>query len=458
MKRSAAHYVTTIVAAYLVATIVVAFSVAQPTPDDWTAAIFFSIIGFFAILLSYQRSGGTTSGSVSFLPLLSGVVVSPTVAVCVMAVAAELTANVLQRKGLLKTLFNSAQFGLSTAVAVLILAPVGGLKEALGPSGGSSLAALDATYILGFSVASLSFMLLNALLVVGALAVAENRAFWITLRKIIAGTLAYDVLALPLILLLAWAYTNQGVLVVAIILPLLGLRQLYKQNAQLEKVAGELLQIMVTAMEARDPYTSGHSRRVAAYSRIIARSARLSTRAVERVGVAALLHDVGKIYDVYAPILRNPGRLTPEEFAIIQTHPVKSAEMVAKLSQLRDVVPAVRAHHERWDGRGYPDQLAGEQIPVGARVIALADTIDAMSTSRPYRGALSVETIRIEIKKGRGSQFDPMLVDALLTDVSWGKLDKAMRRFEGVIPSEILTEDDIDRLDAAQVPATARSA
>ncbi len=179
---------------------------------------------------------------------------------------------------------------------------------------------------------------------------------------------------------------------------------------------------MVKAIEARDPYTSGHSRRVAHYSKIIARGIGLTAHEIERVGIAALLHDVGKIHEVYAPILRKPDKLTPDEWAIMQTHPIKSAELVSTVSQLQDIVSAVRHHHENWDGSGYPDGLAGEDIPLGARVVLFADTIDAMTTDRPYRKALGEAQVRAELIKYRGKQFDPEICEKLLASPLFGLL------------------------------------
>jgi HD-GYP domain-containing protein (c-di-GMP phosphodiesterase class II) len=197
-------------------------------------------------------------------------------------------------------------------------------------------------------------------------------------------------------------------------IPLLGARQLYKTNWQLEKTNQELLELMVAAIEARDPYTSGHSRRVADMARVIARVLSLREREIERVVVAALLHDVGKIHEIFGPILSKPGRLTAEESAIMRTHPLKSEELASNVSSLKDVLPMIRHHHENWDGSGYPDGLFGEAIPLGSRIIMFADTIDAMTTDRPYRAALDQRAVRNELEKFRGKQFDPKILDALI--------------------------------------------
>jgi HD-GYP domain-containing protein (c-di-GMP phosphodiesterase class II) len=135
--------------------------------------------------------------------------------------------------------------------------------------------------------------------------------------------------------------------------------------------------------------------------------------------MAALLHDVGKIHEEFAPILRKPGRLTAEEFDVMKSHSARGAVLVSKVSHFEDLVPMIEAHHESWDGRGYPNQIAGQDIPRGARIIALADTIDAMTTSRPYRAAMTDEDVRLEIEREAGRQFDPIIVRKLLVDANW---------------------------------------
>jgi ribonuclease P protein subunit RPR2 len=136
---------------------------------------------------------------------------------------------------------------------------------------------------------------------------------------------------------------------------------------------------------------------------------------VEQIAVAALLHDVGKIHEKFAPVLRKPARLTEEEHQLLQEHPAKSAELVGVISGFRGaVVDAVRSHHERWDGNGYPDHLAGERIPLGARIITVADTVDAMRTDRPYRPAATYEETSKELERCRSAQFDPAIIDVAL--------------------------------------------
>ena len=218
-----------------------------------------------------------------------------------------------------------------------------------------------------------------------------------------------------------------------------------KTNRQLETVNEEMLQLMVAAIEARDPYTSGHSQRVAEYSRIVSHAAGLGSRATERVRTAALLHDVGKIHEEFAPILRKPGRLDEAEFAIMRSHSEKGAALVSKVTQFRDLVPAIRSHHEAWDGSGYPDKLSGESIPLWARVIVFADTIDAMTTDRPYREALTADSVRDELKLQAGRQFDPRIAAELVGDRYWNRLAEAIRANHDSGQFEALLERDIPR-------------
>jgi putative nucleotidyltransferase with HDIG domain len=190
----------------------------------------------------------------------------------------------------------------------------------------------------------------------------------------------------------------------------------------------ELLQLMIKSIEARDPYTSGHSRRVQRYSMLIARGLGLSQREVDLVGKAALLHDLGKIHEKYAPILRKADKLTADEWSTMQEHPVDGANLVATMSGLKEIIPAVRHHHENWDGSGYPDGLLGDRIPLAARIIAFADTIDAMTSERPYRQPLTEKQVRAEIIRCRGRQFDPEITDRLVGSNVWQSLFQPEKR------------------------------
>ena len=179
----------------------------------------------------------------------------------------------------------------------------------------------------------------NNLIVTGAIAVSSGRSLRERPRRTTTErTLGLDFLAVPLVFVFAWVYAAFGAIAAATLwVPILGLRQVQRTNLELEQTNEELLELMVKSIEARDPYTSGHSRRVQQFSTTIARAIGLSEREIEHVGRAALLHDVGKIYEKYAGVLSKQDKLTPEEWAIIQEHPVDGANLVATMTRLRDL-------------------------------------------------------------------------------------------------------------------------
>src|SRR3989475_2103548 len=185
--------------------------------------------------------------------------------------------------------------------------------------------------------------------------------------RVYGVSVLYDLFATPIPALLAYLYTRwQLGGVVALAVPLFVVRHIYSMNLQLVQANRDLLELMVKAIEARDPYTSGHSQRVSQYARVLAKEAGLSGKQVEQITTAALLHDVGKIYEDYAPLLRKEGKLTPEERSLLESHPVRSAELLTTISSLRGPVElAVRHHHENFDGTGYPARLEGGRLPIG---------------------------------------------------------------------------------------------
>ena len=172
----------------------------------------------------------------------------------------------------------------------------------------------------------------------------------------------------------------------------------------------EVIKDLAAALEARDPYTHGHSRRVARYSTMIARTLDLPEEQVRKIRTAAVVHDVGKL-EVPLEVLNKPGRLTDEEFEVIKTHAPRGAEMVSRLGD-QELTDMVAHHHERLDGTGYPSRIGGEAIPLGARIIAVADTFDALTSTRPYRAAKrDREALRI-LRAEAGTQLDPIAVQA----------------------------------------------
>jgi putative nucleotidyltransferase with HDIG domain len=181
------------------------------------------------------------------------------------------------------------------------------------------------------------------------------------------------------------------------------------------------IRMLAAAIDEKDPYTRGHSGRVAKYSSLIAQELGMSATDLDKLRIAALLHDVGKI-GVDDRVLKKPGSLTPEEFAIMKTHTVRGANIMRPVSQLKEMLPGIELHHEHIDGRGYPYGLSGPQIPLMARIIGVADTLDAMTTNRPYQSAMDLDFAMGRIKALAGSKFDPAIVAALESAITSGKL------------------------------------
>lgn len=420
MNRRVWAFILTVGVAAIVVEVVLAALDPHVSASDTAPILFLVALGLAADLLAY-RLPRQADASVAFIPYVAAALIAPTWTTAVAVAAAKLLSETIRKKSPIKISFNALQSLLAISASILVFRVLGGLP--LTTFAAISILESTKTDLVPFAFAVAIFFASNQLAVSGVVAVSERRPVLQVWKQNTLSTLGYDALSAPIIYLFAWAFVQWGVLGAAgLALPLLGVRQLYSTNLQLEQVNQDLLELMIRAVEARDPYTSGHSRRVQRYSMIIARAIGLTGKQVDRIGMAALLHDVGKIHEMYAPILRKPDKLSPEERAVMRTHSVKSAELVATVSNLKDLVTPVRHHHENWDGSGYPDGLAGEGIPLASRIIMFADTIDAMTSDRPYRKALSEAQVRAELLKFRGKQFDPNICDRLLASPLFGDL------------------------------------
>jgi HD-GYP domain-containing protein (c-di-GMP phosphodiesterase class II) len=181
------------------------------------------------------------------------------------------------------------------------------------------------------------------------------------------------------------------------------------------------VRMLAAAIDAKDPYTRGHSERVARYSIAIGKNLGLPEKEMRNLRVSALLHDIGKI-GIDDRILRKPGALSEDEFEVMKQHPAKGAAIMSGVAQLIDIIPGMKYHHEKWGGGGYPDNLEGEAIPMQARIVAIADTFDAMTTNRPYQKAMELNYVVEKIKSFAGTRFDPRVVDAFVTAVGRGDI------------------------------------
>ncbi len=181
------------------------------------------------------------------------------------------------------------------------------------------------------------------------------------------------------------------------------------------------IRMLAAAIDEKDPYTRGHSGRVAKYAVIVGQQLGLPAPELDKIRISALLHDVGKI-GVDDQVLKKPGKLTPEEFGLMKQHPLKGANIMRPVAQLKEMIPGIELHHEHVDGGGYPHGLSGDAIPMMARIIAVVDTLDAMTTNRPYQSGMDLEFAMNKILTLAGTKFDPAVVDALDQTVRAGKI------------------------------------
>ena len=189
--------------------------------------------------------------------------------------------------------------------------------------------------------------------------------------------------------------------------------EVYKKTEENERMFIHVVKALAEAIDAKDTYTNGHSSRVAEYSRMIASRAGYSDDERREIYMMGLLHDVGKI-GVPVEVINKPGKLSDEEFELIKQHPVIGSRILKSIKERPKLATGARWHHERYGGGGYPDGLSGMDIPEEARIIAVADAYDAMTSRRSYRNVLPQETVRDEIERGKGTQFDPRFADIML--------------------------------------------
>lgn len=357
-------------------------------------------------------TGRQASSSLAFLPFLAGIVVfPPIVALTSVFCVVAFSSLILSRQELAKAVFNISQAVIAVILAALIYSVIFGEANNFGVR--------ERISYIGFFFLALTFFATNILLTSMAIALLREQPFGRVLRQVIGprgGNLWYDLLASPIAIVPAALYQTQFVTgILIILLPLLLIRYSYVSKLQLEEANRDLLKVLVKAIETRDPYTSGHSVRVATLARCIARDLGLSPRRVDHIETAALLHDIGKIDSIYSAVIRKPYDLSEEERDLIRTHATKGADLLQTLSSVpSNVVKSVRHHHERYDGTGYPSGLRGEEIPLPARIIMLCDSIDAMLSDRPYRRALTIPKVRAELLRCAGTQFDPEIVQVVL--------------------------------------------
>ncbi len=228
----------------------------------------------------------------------------------------------------------------------------------------------------------------------------------------------------PIGVFMAILYKNSGWFMVLLVLgPLLVARYSFKLYLDMKNQYFETIKTLSNALDAKDEYTNGHSHRVAQISTIIAKEMKIPVLLIDEIKTAAILHDIGKI-GISDAIINKPGRLEDHEMAIIQKHPEIGANIVKDVKSLEDLSNYIRYHHERYDGKGYPEGISGSDIPIEAAIIAVSDCFDAMTSDRVYRKAMSFEIALSIIKEERGKQFHPGVVDAFVRCADNGQIPK----------------------------------
>ncbi|MDI6637424.1 MAG: HD-GYP domain-containing protein [Bacillota bacterium] len=369
---------------------------------ELVSLLFFALLSLIAAVLPVPlpRGGSVT---VSFATNFATVLVCGPAAAWVGAI--DGLANALRRRSpSIKIVFNTAQMVVTVGLSGLAYKYSGGRI-------GAPHLPEDALPVL---VGAVVYFLTNFPLVMGAIAISQGLPFRVIWSGNTSGVLRNYLALAPLGFLIGAAYPSIGMLGTTLFfIPLLLARYSFQEYMKMRELYAGTVRGLAAALEAKDKYTRGHSDRVAVYSAAIARQLRMPESEVEKVEYTGLLHDIGKI-GVPDELLSKSGQLRTDEFQRIQQHPVTGAKILSEISFLRDVAATIRCHHERLDGHGYPNGLTERDIPFHARILAVADAYDAMTSDRPYRRGYPPEEAVRRLLAGSGKQFDPEVVRAFV--------------------------------------------
>lgn len=371
----------------------------------WWAIIFFLTLSTFAEFIPVDLPvGGVISIGfpIDFVVIL---VYGPALAMLIAALSALIGEIIEKKVSWYKIIFNSSQFALSAGIAGLVYQYTGGIV------GFQNLF----RFILPAALSAFIYCFINLMLVNIFISLEKSvriTAVWrINFKDILPSYLAEA----PIGFLMAIVYVEVGIFgILLFFLPLLLARRSFELYTKMRKVYLDTIRALAAAIDAKDPYTKGHSERVAETSVALAQELNLSDRDIENIEYTALLHDIGKI-GIADNILGKNSSLTNKEFDKIKEHPIMGAKIIEPVDFLKNSYKAIYHHHEKYNGKGYPDGLKSEDIPILARIIAVADAYDAMGSDRPYRKKLNKDKILKELKDQSGKQFDPEVVKAFIS-------------------------------------------
>lgn len=378
----------------------------------WRMVVFFGFLLFADTILAENQIGGGKVLSSKSIDLTVVALFGPAIAAGMEALSAFTRGFILRRMTPRKAVFNMAMLALSAGVSGLVYYAIPYHDRFDGLH-----------FLLPLLAAIISYSIINHLLItvvmsldakVPAPEVYRNNFSWVHLRSLLDAPFAAMVILL-------YQQADVG----ALFLYLFPVYVLYKNDKlfqEMKEAHINSIAALTTALEADEEYTHGHSYRVSKYALKIGRAMRLPLRELELLEYGGLLHDIGKIA-VTNDIVRKPGRLTEDEFATLAKHPTIGADIVQQIRFLRDVADVVRHHHERPDGKGYPDGLKDGQISVGSQILNVCDAFDAMTSDRPYRKALTVGQALEELVQNKGTQFPPRVVETVLDLYHRGEFD-----------------------------------
>ncbi len=361
---------------------------------NWIVILLFLFLTFLSASFPIRLPSGIAV-SVSFAVIFASILIFEPLVAVIISVLGDLL-SLRKGRNLIQYLFNAAQFTLSVGAAALAF-------RLLRPG------QLNFTfyYLVAALVPLLLCFLLNSFfitLIIAFTRFEQPSSVWLTNIKGLAPSF---ISMAPLGLIIALIYQNIGIWgIILFFIPMLIARQSFISYMDMRQTFRDTIQSLSAAIDAKDPYTKGHSSRVAAYATALAHEMGWPAEKVEILQYVALIHDLGKVA-VPETILKKEGKLTADEFAQMREHSLIGANIIKEIKFLPGGADIIKHHHERWDGKGYPDGLEGELIPEGARILAVADAFDAMTSDRSYRKALGFIAAVQEIKECARSQFDP---------------------------------------------------
>ena len=401
-------YVALVVAA---AAVLLCLSVVKVPSERWATVV-------VLLLLHVAMESRPARGSRDMVAISLGSVTTlaaiPLVGAWGAAIVASSTGLAYYPEGIptVKRFFNSAQMTLSAGIAGFVFFEL--FDPAFGQFG---LVANDFPQVLVAALAAdVAHCVSNGVLVAGVVGLTQQvspvTVFQSTMARSVLPYLAYGLFGISLAVL--WSGAEVGpAAALLLLLPLAVARWAYAQYAEEQRAYDSTVRALMAAVETKDYYTRGHSERVSTASVLIARAIGMREDRVASLRYAGMLHDIGKL-GVPTRLLQKSGGLTEAEYAAVQRHPGQGVSLVSEIGFLDEANDGILHHHERIDGRGYPKGLVGDEIPEFARVIAVADAFDSMTTTRSYRGARSIENAIIELRRCAATQFDPVMVEALV--------------------------------------------